>query len=283
MNFIVANDVMVPPAGDPIEQVLKTRVISAVVLLPFVMGILYAGGLAFACFLALVAFLMAIEWDQLTGDQGRFGWQGIALASGLILALALSYFGRVEWALLALIPIALILALIGKFLGRGIVWPVIGLFWLGLPSLALIWLRMSELGILVVSWLFLSEWTCDTAAYFAGRGIGGPKLAPRISPKKTWAGLLGGILMAAGVSGLLAVFTGFGSFGMFSLLGAVLALISQFGDLADSIIKRRFEVKDSGTLIPGHGGILDRVDGLLFASPALVILLLVHKMGHFPW
>jgi len=274
---------MVPPAVDPIEQILKTRVLSAVVLLPIVIAILYAGGLVFALFMALAAVLMALEWDQLTGSEGALGWNGVTLASGLILALTLSYFGRVEWAFLALFLIALFLALIGQILDRGIVWPVIGLFWLGLPSLALIWLRMSEQGMLVVSLLFLSVWSCDTGAYFAGRGIGGPKLAPRISPKKTWAGLFGGMLAAAGASGLLAVFAGFGSFVVFSLLGAVLALISQFGDLAESSVKRRFKVKDSGTLIPGHGGILDRVDGLLFASPALAILLLVHKMGHFPW
>ena len=274
MNSIGANDAMAPPAADLIAPSLKTRVISAAVLLPIVVAFLYVGGLGFALFLAFAAVLMAGEWDRLTGGRG-FGQQGVMLAAGLVLVLTLGYLGKVEWALLVLLPIAVVLALLGQFWGRGMVWPVLGLFWLGLPCLALMWLRMGDQGMLAVLWLLLSVWSCDTGAYISGRSIGGPKLAPRISPNKTWAGLLGGILAAMVASVLLALISGSGSTVLFAIQGALLALISQCGDLAESSVKRRFEVKDSGNLIPGHGGILDRVDGVLFAAPTLVLFFMI--------
>ena len=275
MNSIGANDVMAPPAADLIAPSLKTRVISAAVLLPIVVAFLYVGGLGFALFLAFAAVLMAGEWDRLTGGRG-FGQQGVMLAAGLVLVLTLGYLGKVEWALMVLLPIGLVLALLGQFWGRGMVWPVLGLFWLGLPCLALMWLRMGDQGMLAVLWLFLSVWSCDTGAYFSGRSIGGPKLAPRISPNKTWAGLLGGILAAMVASVLLALISGSGLTVLFAIQGALLALISQCGDLAESSIKRRFDVKDSGNLIPGHGGILDRADGVLFAAPAMALFFMIH-------
>lgn len=274
MNSIGANDAMAPPAADLIAPSLKTRVISAAVLLPIVVAFLYVGGLGFALFLAFAAVLMAGEWDRLTGGRG-FGQQGVMLAAGLVLVLTLGYLGKVEWALLVLLPIAVVLALLGQFWGRGMVWPVLGLFWLGLPCLALMWLRMGDQGMLAVLWLLLSVWSCDTGAYISGRSIGGPKLAPRISPNKTWAGLLGGILAAMVASVLLALISGSGSTVLFAIQGALLALISQCGDLAESSLKRRFDVKDSGNLIPGHGGILDRVDGVLFAAPTLVLFFMI--------
>ena len=275
MNSIGANDVMAPPATDLITPSLKSRVISAAVLLPIVVALLYVGGLGFALFLAFAAVLMAGEWDRLTGGRG-FGQQGVMLAAGLVLVLTLGYLGKVEWALMVLLPIGVVLALLGHFWGRGMVWPVLGLFWLGLPCLALMWLRMGDQGMLAVLWLLLSVWSCDTGAYISGRSIGGPKLAPRISPNKTWAGLLGGILAAVVASVLLALISGSGSTVVFAIQGALLALISQCGDLAESSLKRRFDVKDSGNLIPGHGGILDRVDGVLFAAPALVLFFMIH-------
>lgn len=255
---------------------------SAAVLAPAVLVPLYFGGMGFALLLALAAILMAAEWDRLTGGSG-FGAQGLAAALGLLVVLTLGYYGRSGWALLALPAMALLLAGFGRLRGRGMVWPVLGLFWLGLPCLALLWLRMGDQGMLAVSWLFVAVWSCDTGAYFAGRGLGGPKLAPRISPKKTWSGLLGGMLAAALASAGLAAFVDHGSAVPFAVLGAVLALISQCGDLAESGVKRRFDVKDSGALIPGHGGILDRVDGILFAAPALALLALVPNHGLLPW
>jgi len=226
--------------------------------------------------------LMAREWDRLTGGAGS-GLLGLASSLALLVILALGYYGHGGWALLALLPAVLVVAGLGRLAGRSMVWPVLGLFWLGLPCLALLWLRMGDNGMLAVTWLFLAVWFCDTGAYFAGRGIGGPKLAPRISPKKTWSGLLGGMFLAAAASALLAVVLAQKDAVQFAVLGALLALISQCGDLAESALKRHFDVKDSGALIPGHGGILDRVDGVLFAAPALALAAATPTLGLLPW
>jgi len=282
MNFTAVNDAMAQSEADPISSPLQTRVLSALVLLPVVLGALYAGGLGFALLLALAAVLMAREWDRLTGGAGS-GLLGSASALGLLVVLALGYYGHAGWALLALLPVVLVLAGLSRLDGRSMIWPVLGLFWLGLPCLALLWLRMGDNGMLAVSWLFLAVWSCDTGAYFAGRSIGGPKLAPRISPKKTWAGLLGGMFLAAAASALLAFVLEQKDVAQFAVLGALLALISQCGDLAESALKRHFDVKDSGALIPGHGGILDRVDGVLLAAPALALAAATPRLGILPW
>ncbi|MDA1098698.1 MAG: phosphatidate cytidylyltransferase [Proteobacteria bacterium] len=282
MNFIAVNDAMAQPAADRISSPLRTRVLSALVLLPVVLGTLYLGGWGFALLLALAAVLMTGEWDRLTGGVG-FGLLGLASALGLLVILALAYFGHVGWALLALLPAVLVLVALSRLDGRSLIWPVLGLFWLGLPCLALLWLRMGDNGMFAVSWLFLAVWSCDTGAYFAGRRIGGPKLAPSVSPKKTWSGLLGGMFLAAAASALLAIVVELRETAHFAVLGALLALISQCGDLAESALKRHFDVKDSGALIPGHGGILDRVDGVLFAAPALALATLVPTLGVLPW
>jgi phosphatidate cytidylyltransferase len=298
MNSIAANDAMAQPAADPIPSPLRTRVLSALVLLPVVLALLYIGGLGFAFLLAVAAVLMAGEWDRLTEGAidgsiqhpkrlGGFGPHGVASALVLLVVLALGYFGQAGWALLLLVPGALLLAVMSRLNGRSVLWPVLGLFWLGLPCLALLWLRMGDDGMLAVSWLFLAVWSCDTGAYFAGRRIGGPKLAPRVSPKKTWSGLLGGMALAALASALLALALGLTGVVVLAVLGALLALISQGGDLAESAVKRHFKVKDSGALIPGHGGILDRVDGVLFAAPSLVIVTMVAALAPaldvLPW
>jgi phosphatidate cytidylyltransferase len=282
MSIIAVNDAMAQPAADPIGSPLRTRTVSALVLLPVVLGAVYVGGLWFALLLALVAVLMAAEWDRLTGGAG-FGLLGLASALGLLALLALGYYGHAGWALLVLLPFALVLAVLSHLDGRPMIWPVLGLFWLGLPCLALLWLRMGDNGMLAVSWLFLAVWSCDTGAYFAGRRFGGPKLAPRVSPKKTWSGLLGGMILAAAALALLSIVLGQEDVLHFAVIGALLALISQGGDLAESALKRHFDVKDSGALIPGHGGILDRVDGVLFAAPALALATLAPTLGVLPW
>jgi len=128
--------------------------------------------------------------------------------------------------------------------------------------------------LLPLLWLLFVVWATDIAAYFVGRGIGGPRLAPGISPGKTWAGLAGGMLGAAVVGGAVAAASG-GPAGLAVMVALVLAVVAQAGDLFESFLKRRAGLKDSGTLIPGHGGVLDRLDGLLFAAPAYALLVAV--------
>jgi phosphatidate cytidylyltransferase len=142
----------------------------------------------------------------------------------------------------------------------------IGIAYILIPVLCLIWLRLSFSDVPVLM-IMMTVILTDTGAYFTGRAIGGLKLAPKISPNKTWSGLFGGIFAAAIGLGLLAYFYGVAPASRYVILGAALAVIAQTGDLLESYLKRRAGVKDSGTLIPGHGGILDRIDGLLTAVP----------------
>ena len=151
---------------------------------------------------------------------------------------------------------------------RGPLWVLLGLIYVILPCAALIWLRQTpEVGRHIVFWLFCAVWATDTGAYAAGRSIGGPKLIPRISPNKTWAGLLGGMVSAGIAGGLVASLDPAMPALMLAALAALVAVVAQAGDFMESAVKRYFGAKDSSQLIPGHGGVLDRLDGLLFAAP----------------
>lgn len=252
-------------------QSLKTRLLAALVLGPIAFGAMFAGGWWFAVLIAFVGSLMAFEWQQLTSrdDDERMMMPLLVIATaGAILALAA---GEPIWAG-SLLGLAMIAMAVTTLIARNTagLWAILGLVWLAVPCLCVIWLRGYEPhGGLLVVWLFAAVWGCDTGAYFAGKSIGGPRLAPRISPKKTWSGLFGG-MMAAALAGLVAATIGeFQNILWFTLASAGLGAISQIGDLAESALKRHFNVKDSGRIIPGHGGVLDRVDGLLLAAPVV--------------
>ncbi len=278
MNIIAANGGTAPAVAEAKSGKLGHRVLSALVLAPVAVALIYLGGWPFAGAVALVAILMAVEWERLTGRASPV--MTALQAAVLVLAIVLASLTPLTYAILVALLGALLLGAIGLLRGRSATWLVLGTIWLALPCIALIWLRRQpDLGLAATLGIFLVVWACDTAAYFAGRSIGGPKLAPRWSPNKTWSGLGGGML-AAGVVGVLwAGWTGAASLLSLGLAGAVLAVVAQLGDLAESAVKRRFDAKDSGHLIPGHGGLLDRVDGLLFAVPAAALLTLIGGRG----
>lgn len=148
--------------------------------------------------------------------------------------------------------------------GWGVHWMLLGFVYCLLPALALLFLRERNEGLDLVIWVFIVTWATDIGAYFAGRAIGGPKLAPAISPNKTIAGLVGGMIVAGLLGGLWAWSAGLPS--LLVMLGVPLAAAAQGGDLFESWMKRRAGVKDSGTLLPGHGGVFDRLDGLLVVA-----------------
>jgi phosphatidate cytidylyltransferase len=161
---------------------------------------------------------------------------------------------------------------------EGASWRLFGLFYAAVPCASLIWLREvrfegdAQAGLWLVLYVLLCVWATDIGAYFVGRKVGGAKLAPSISPGKTWAGLGGGVGAAFIVGGLAHFFTPYPtSIVAGALLAALIALVAQGGDLFESWLKRRAGVKDSGTLIPGHGGLLDRVDGLVFTLPLFAL------------
>ena len=155
--------------------------------------------------------------------------------------------------------------------------PFVGVLYCGLPVLALTFLRRQDDGLLTF-WALALVWATDIGAFFAGRSIGGPKLAPRISPAKTWSGLIGGIALATALALVLHLFEGLPLH--LVLATPMLAILAQGGDLYESAIKRRAGVKDSGNILPGHGGVLDRLDGLVPVAPVAALLVLVpHLLG----
>jgi phosphatidate cytidylyltransferase len=189
-------------------------------------------------------------------------------------ALGLVYLGGVWFQ--ALVAIVILIGIIEWFSmcaheadkSKKLVWLITGVTYLIICGLCLIWLRQSDdTGLIVVCWLFALVWGTDSGAYLAGSTIGGPKLAPRISPKKTWAGLIGGIVTAAGIGYLAYRYFGASDSAVrIVMISIALAVVSQIGDLIESHAKRHFGVKDSGSIIPGHGGVLDRIDGLAAAA-----------------
>ena len=248
---------------------LKTRILSALVLAPLVLADIYVGGIWLDALMLLVAGLMGWEWARLCG-QGNLppaGYAVILVLVGVPLMFALGYS---QHALLELLIGTVLVALVSFMGKRALVpWLVGGTFYIGLAVLAFLWLRaVPDQGRALVFWILFVVWAVDICAYFAGRGIGGPKLAPAISPNKTWAGLLGGMAGGALVSAAAADWLGWPLTAMLAA-GAALAVVAQAGDLLESWCKRRFGVKDSSHIIPGHGGILDRVDGLLAVLPVV--------------
>jgi phosphatidate cytidylyltransferase len=248
------------------------RVISAAILAPIVIADLLVGGGPFLALLVLAGLLGGYEWARMTLGSP---WIPAAMVTMLGVSGALAFgwlvspFGALIFVFLAA---ALAWAFTPAFLGRQKRFQGLGVLYLGLPLLATLWLRMQPDGFALILWLLVSVWATDVGAYFAGRLIGGPKLAPRWSPKKTWSGLLGGAIASA--IGSYAVMLGWPIVPpiVAGALGLALAVVAQAGDLFESAIKRHFGVKDSGALIPGHGGLLDRIDGLLFAAPALALV-----------
>ena len=258
---------------------LRTRSISAVVLGVVVLWALYAGGPWFQLLMAVMVVLMALEYVSIThgGDKRQFAaYAGAGLASVLMPA-----FGLVAT------PIGIVV-LCGLWCGittnkpygqSNGWWRLSGTSYVALPALALVLLRAdAEWGWNAVLWLVLVVWATDIGAYFAGRIIGGPKLAPRLSPKKTWAGLTGGMAAAAAISALVCVYLGLSWHGP-TLIAPILAVIAQAGDIYESALKRHFNLKDASNLIPGHGGVLDRVDGLIAAAVAAAALGFLHNPG----
>jgi phosphatidate cytidylyltransferase len=243
---------------------LGPRAISSVVLAVIAVAALWIGGVVFALFWLAAGLAILWEWQALIGgtrQRPRFllGAAGIAIAAAFASYIALGI------ASLALAAAAALVALIAE--SRDRVFAGAGVLYAGALVVSVIALRLSDaFGITAVAWLFALVWGTDIMAYFGGRLIGGPKLWPRVSAGKTWSGTLVGVICGA-LLGLAVALIGAAPPNAAPLffLGLLLAAISQGGDLAESALKRRFGVKDSGALIPGHGGVMDRLDGFTAA------------------
>lgn len=257
---------------------LVLRIVSGIALSAVALAITYAGPLPFALLVTAFVAVMAWEWGRLVCSSGfdpAWAVQVGATAIGTVLVAS-----ECPGCALLAIVIGTLLVFVLRRLQMGTAqswWSATGVYYVGLPSIALVWIRSDpEFGWYAVLFIFITVWTTDTAAYIFGKTIGGPLLAPDISPKKTWAGFSGGLICAtllgsavllgvAGTKDLLAVIG----------LSAGVSLVSQIGDLGESSIKRLFGRKDASGVIPGHGGVLDRVDGLVFAALACAVVALI--------
>lgn len=249
-----------PAGATPASNNLVMRVLAALVLAPFAIALAYAGGWLWALLVTLVSIGLFAEWLMVVGA----GSAALTGAGTLVIAMmgACVAFGALKTAVVTGLIGGAIVTLIarGKF-----VWAATGFAYASAALLASILVRQDLVhGFAALMLVLLVVWATDVGGYFAGRSIGGPKLWPRVSPKKTWAGAFGGFAAS------LAVASGFAAFGIgkavpLLLVSAVLSVVSQAGDLFESAVKRRFGVKDSSHLIPGHGGLLDRLDGFVAA------------------
>jgi len=243
------------------QRNLLMRVAAALVMAPVAIGAAYAGGWWWITLVTLATIGLYVEWLAVVGAARNKG----AVIAG-VGALTLSGWGlafdRIEASLLML---AIGLVNVGALSGQLRRWTIAGFLYAAIAQLASIVVRLDQAqGLAALILVLLVVWATDIGGYFAGRAIGGPKLWLRVSPKKTWAGALGGfaasLVVAAGFAAL-----GFGKIWPMLLLAAVLSIASQFGDLFESAVKRHFGVKDSSHIIPGHGGLMDRLDGFVAA------------------
>jgi phosphatidate cytidylyltransferase len=257
----VSEDEAAPTA--PAEQGsrnLVMRVAAAAVLAPLAIAIAYAGGWLWLGFVTLAAIGLYVEWLTIVGARTpRVTAAGVMALFGAAVWLGLGRIG----ATYVFVALGVILAALLSPHRRG--WAALGGCYAFAALIASVAVRLDPVwGFTALMFVLLIVWVTDIGGYFAGRGIGGPKLWPRVSPKKTWAGAIGGFAAS------LMVGAGFAAFGLgkalpMLLLGAILSIASQLGDLFESAVKRRFGVKDSSHIIPGHGGLLDRLDGFVAA------------------
>jgi phosphatidate cytidylyltransferase len=268
---------------------LRQRVVSALALVPIPLAAVWFGWPWLPLVTAAAAAVMAWEWGRLC-QRTRSGAAGAVLVRIVLLGVIVA---PVVTAALAGAGFAVGAALVGAglvyWMARGAAdleprWAALGALWVALPCVAFLWLASAEVGgRATLLWVLAAVWATDIGAYAFGRAIGGPRLAPRWSPRKTWAGLAGGMLCAALTGAATARILGISSALPLTLLSAGLAVVEQFGDLAESLAKRRFGVKDSGSLIPGHGGLLDRLDGLLAVLPTVALVTLIGGHNVLTW
>jgi len=263
---------------------LRLRVLSALVLAPLPLIAIWFGGPLLPILTILAAVVMTWEWGRLCGGAGLTIDAKVLIGVVAASVVAASLLGIWAGAVLALGGAVAVWQIAWRQHASAPLWLAAGSLWVGLPCIILLWLAQSGGGgRSTLLWMFVVVWATDIGAYAVGRQLGGPLLAPRWSPRKTWAGLLGGIGCAALAGWATAGVLGVAPVLPLVLISAGLAVVEQFGDLAESVAKRRFGVKDASGLIPGHGGLLDRLDGLLAVIPAVALLILIGGGNVLTW
>ena len=243
------------------------RALSAIVLAPAAVLAIWAGGPWFLGLMLAACALLAVEWATMSASRAWRVMAG-AVGFGLVAGVVAAYAQQLSLALVMLVFGAVAAGLFARNRGQEALDAAYGVLYLGWPAVLLIWLRDSDsqAGLAWTVSAFAIAWASDIMAYVVGNLVGGPKLWPRFSPNKTWSGFIGGLAAGTVAGSLLATFLDLGIGPVWgAVLGLAAALATMAGDLWESALKRRYGVKDAGKLIPGHGGLLDRVDGLMFA------------------
>lgn len=258
------------------------RAASAFVLAPAAVLATWAGGGWFTALILAGCILLASEWARMSSPTK---WKGLTfgISAALVAAVLAAHNGHMSLALLLLVVGAFGAGLYARSRGIEMLDATYGVLYLGWPCVLLIWLRdMNHAqGLYWTVLVFAVAWASDILAYLVGSAVGGPKLWPRFSPNKTWSGFIGGLVAGMIAGGVMAAWLDMGYLNAVwgAVLGLAAALATMGGDLWESALKRRFGVKDAGNLIPGHGGLMDRVDGLMFAvvvvaAGRLIVLML---------
>lgn len=250
---------------------LKPRILSGLTLAAVALAVIWLGSPFFDAFILLATVTAAIEWRRLCGlTEIWSGWAvAVTVAAGVLLAATLG----LGPALLIILSTGGIFVAAAVLRGAAYAWSGIGIIYVGIPAAVAVYIRGDQtIGALLFLWVVAVVVATDVGAYAGGRAIGGPRLAPRISPGKTWSGAITGGL-TAGLIGLVLAWQLRAEVRFLDgALAIVISIVAQIGDLFESAVKRRYKQKDAGSIIPGHGGVLDRVDGLLFALPAYALL-----------
>ena len=270
-------------ANGPRASNLTLRVASAAVLAPVTLAITYVGGWIFYALCAIAAGGILWEWVSLASHRAdprilAPGW--LALLGAMVsIGLALPAGGMGAVVLGAIVAGSIVAALPrGTDEPSAAAWAAGGVIYAGALLIAPAMLRSDpQWGLIALLFLFANVWATDIFAYFCGRAIGGPLLWPRVSPKKTWAGALGGLAGGVAASVAVAYASGVGKLGIVGVMACVLSVLAQAGDLFESSVKRRFGAKDASHLIPGHGGLMDRLDGFIVAALAALLIGIVHQ------
>lgn len=256
---------------------LGVRALSAAVLIPAaLLAVLQApahggarGSWAFLALMGAGVIALGLEWGKMSEPRAPVR-VGVAVVVGVLVSVLAAWLDAFSVAFVLLVFCAAAAGLFARLLGSAPIDAAYGVLYIGWPCVVLVWLRLQPDGLGWTVMLFAIAWAADISAYLLGSLLKGPRLWPRFSPNKTWSGFLGGliagVLAAVAVAGLMDIGL---SPRLAALVGLVAALATMAGDLWESALKRRFGVKDAGQLIPGHGGLLDRVDGMMFAVVAL--------------
>lgn len=266
------------------RDTLTLRILSTLVLAPIAIGAVILGEWPLVALGIVFALAAVHEWDRLCGGQGLKGSIGQTHAALVAIAAVVAQLGEWNTAVALGVIGAFVLYLLARLQNRSGLWPAAGALYIAMPVIAFLWLRDDEThGLSALVWVLVVVWASDIGAYAVGRTLRGPKLAPSISPAKTWSGAVGGVVAAAAAGAATSGLTHSTYVDYVVPVSIVLAIVAQLGDLAESALKRHFGVKNSGALIPGHGGVLDRVDSLLFALPAAALIALLNDGSALVW